>query len=476
MVHSHVRAFYSWVERHSAVWDRIHVSGIAIKTAAGWAAIWLKVELSDRPLLSPLAAPTIETSDVLAFHVTIGFAELRILYRSLLRGVIGQELLESLGRPILVQAPIGNPFRHFSGRPFIPPAYSGLLPGWPRWEATVSGDNIRSLFGSDREAFDRLSRMSQTFLARNGRNDSDVARELDICQYPIPFDVNQRTEARFVAPLPVRFRDVRQTVARDAVTVEVDVGHRIHRPDVTVSGYAERTATTFAPIPVSDDQGADSVVCARGISEGTVVIRLVYREEQIVDERSLTILPPARHDPLAVAVEAFEAENDLLHAGLVGRDEDLFERSIFQLLVLAGYRTVWWGFNAKGKSMPREPVDAVAVSGDGTELMVIECTLEQAPDKKVRMLADRTKTMAKQLVARLGPNAPAVSSLLVVARSEASESLNRLLGEDRVGLMMRDDAVDLLAMVRRGEPRKALIGRVRDLCNSWTFWASSIDF
>src|SRR6185437_16881454 len=190
---------------------------------------------------------------------------------------------------------------------------------------------------------------------------------------------------------------------------------------------------------------------------------LVYAGMKVSSEK-ITVRSPLRTWPMIVAISALDDQLSLLREGLSGADAMRHERAVAHLLGLLGFSSLWWGPNTMQKKLPlpRDAPDIVLCSNDQQMVVVIECTTEEPPDKKLRYLVDRTRGIATALASALKGDTPSIRPLLALARPRKNvpQSLFDALDADNAGLLTLDDGAELLDMVERGVPRAELMSRL----------------
>ena len=241
----------------------------------------------------------------------------------------------------------------------------------------------------------------------------------------------------------------------NALSVDVVAGERVPRELLSISVVHSDPCVYFAPAPVAAGPRRVRIPVAERLPEGTVTVALNYGSEGAIHRFDREVPPVLRGNVRFAAAEAIDRR--LLDAGLTDGKPGEFERSVAHLLAMAGFSVLWWGPNDNQKRtgipLPEDAIDFLAFPGDDRYVLAVECTVDEAGDKKLRLIADRRGTVEQTIESRTGRAIP-VFGVLAIRRPLDSipRSLRQTAEVDHSGLISSDDLSELRSMVLSGEP------------------------
>jgi hypothetical protein len=458
--------YLEWVEQRKELWTHVHLSSVALKVGGAWFSVAGGVTLSPSPTTDRVADPIMEWDDACRLYLSGPVSLLQDLVEDVRTGAIPASRVPGLDRTLLIQSPFGTPYTDEGGTELTGPGVRAYGAGdWLRFDSRLRGAEVAKLYPAQQEAHEAIERANKVSEGLGHGTIAEICDDLGLRDLlGGSFNASTWVAFRFQARTPFRLVECKQDDARERVVATVEIPASVPRTGGKLvyrqSGHPPRS------VPIPTGGPTVTAVVAEQPPVGDAEVMLVYAGMKVSSEK-ITVRPPLRTWPVVVAVAALDDQLGLLREGLSGADAMRHERAVAHLLGLLGFSSFWWGPNTMQKKLPlpKDAPDVVLCSNDQQLVVVIECTTEEPPDKKLRYLVDRTRGVATALTSALKEDAPFIRPLLALARPRKNvpQSLFDSLEADGAGLMTLEDSADLLEMVERGVPRVELMNRFEDL-------------
>jgi hypothetical protein len=454
-----IKRYKDWIARRAELWTHVHLALVAFQVDGHWFSFAGRLTAATSAVLPPgFEKPVFDWEGACRIVIPASIDLLPTLVDDISRGVIPAGRIPDLDRDVRFESPVGVPFTDDGASETTAPGMRSYnAQAWLRFDARLRGAEISKLFPSPQEAYESIERVSK--ISEGMGHGSLVQLCADLGLRDLIGTVNGSSWAvfRFEAPLPFRLLKCGQDDERKGVFATVEIPETVPRTQAALTfrqpGYPPRTI----PLPAGGPRVHVTVAESPPVGDAEVI--LTYAGEKVSSD-TVEVRPPLRTWPMLVAVAALDRDLNILKEGLRGIDAMRYERSVAHLLGLIGFSTMWWGPNMKQKSLPlpKDAPDVILCSNDHQIVIVVECTIDEPPDKKLRLLVDRTRGVDERLGSALGADRPLVRALLALARprGRVPDDLIDALQTNGAGLLALDDGEEILALVEKGTPRREL--------------------
>jgi hypothetical protein len=453
-----IKRYREWVARRAELWTHVHLALVAFQVDGRWFSFAGRLTAATSGALPPgFDKPIFEWAGACRIVISGSIDLLPTLIDDICKGVIPAGRLPDLDREVRFESPVGVPFTDDGASETTAPGMRSYgTEAWLRFDARLRGAEIAKLFPSTHEAYEAIERVGK--ISEGMGHGSLVELCADIGLRDLIGSANGGSWAvfRFEAPLPFRLLECGQDDERKSVFATVEIPETVPRTQAALT--FRQSGRSPLTVPVSAGGPLVRVTVAESPPLGNAEVILTYAGEKVSSD-TVEVRPPLRTWPMLVAVAALDRDLDILKEGLRGIDAMRYERSVAHLLGLIGFSTMWWGPNKqKNLPVPKDAPDVILCSNDHQIIVILECTIDEPPDKKLRLLVDRTRGVEERLAAALPSDRPHIRALLALARprGRVPDDLIDALQTNGVGLLALDDGEEILALVERGTPRREL--------------------
>jgi hypothetical protein len=463
--------FIGWLRRCRHFWSHYLLRSVVLETKEGPRALWTDIVLTDSKTKAPVAPKG--ARDIKIISSTGKYAALPHVLRSLRSGVlppratgqpkairlswkaddmiaVSQFSLDTSPEAFGIRGPAST-YQEWGQYPRgILTFELGLLSSWSnghegRYPWLLGLDDQARRTGC-RDLFDLGTRAG--LLGDVGVNSS----------------ANAVPQLRVIAPFLIRISGA--SVDREAGELTVEVTRSKHLTSRRVAVTLAETDQSGALRPaIKVPAGSKVTARFKDIKGGHAELRL---HDSIIDSysrRQGILREPFRRSARSAITSVLEGGLAPLRTALEKAQGTAVEPALTRLLILLGWSAISLSRNASQPSGVREGImrfDVLAFGHRDTMVLAVECSSDWFGDDKLAKLVTRAREVESVLGGTMAvSDIPRVQPVVVVTKARKVAPPHLLLAAEKhaVGVIAREDLLDLVEYLAASEPHRALNNR-----------------